>query len=67
MLVSAADIGTNEVGSAIFNDFLPTALETGQILPKPDPWVIAKGLSGIQKGVDELRQGVSAQKIVVLL
>ncbi|KAK3320219.1 zinc-binding oxidoreductase CipB [Cercophora scortea] len=65
--VAASDIGKNGVGRAIFHDFLPKALETGQFLPKPDAWVVAEGLEGIQKGVDENRKGVSAKKVVVTL
>ncbi|KAH8662460.1 zinc-binding oxidoreductase CipB [Xylariales sp. PMI_506] len=65
--ISSSTITGNAVGSAVFNDFLPTALKTGQILAKPDAWVIAHGLGGIQKGVDASKAGVSAQKIVITL
>ncbi|KAK3690191.1 zinc-binding oxidoreductase CipB [Podospora appendiculata] len=65
--VAASDIGKNEVGRAIFHGFLPRALETGQFLPKPDAWVVAEGLEGVQKGVDASRRGVSARKVIVTL
>ncbi|KAH8898521.1 NADPH quinone reductase [Thozetella sp. PMI_491] len=64
---SAAAIGKNEVGPAIFQDFLPSAIQDGLIKPKPTAWVVAEDLEGVQGAVDESRSGVSAQKIVVKL
>ena len=56
-----------EVGNAVWGDFLPTALETGQIQAKPDPIVISGGLPQVQHGLDRQREGVSAAKVVVKL
>lgn len=55
------------VGDAIYRDFIPTALRDGRLQAKPDPKVITGGLSQIQEGVDLLKQGVSASKVVVTL
>ena len=55
------------VGKAVFHDFLTKALETGQLKPAPPAKVVGSGLESVQKGMDELRKGVSATKIVVTL
>jgi NADPH:quinone reductase-like Zn-dependent oxidoreductase len=57
----------NEVGKAIYEDFLPKALEVGSFVPAPEPLVAGKGLESIQGAVDLMAKGVSAKKIVVLL
>ncbi|ETS77048.1 hypothetical protein PFICI_10922 [Pestalotiopsis fici W106-1] len=62
-----SDLKANEVGSAIYNDFLPEALATGQFLAKPDPTVVGSGLENIQNGIDLCKGGVSATKVVVSL
>lgn len=57
----------NEVGKAIYVDFLPRALAEGAYIAAPEPQVIGKGLEYIQAGYDLQRKGVSAKKIVVSL
>jgi NADPH:quinone reductase-like Zn-dependent oxidoreductase len=57
----------NEVGKAIYEDFLPKALEKGSFVPAPEPLFAGKGLESIQGAVDLIAKGVSAKKIVVLL
>ncbi|KAI1760822.1 GroES-like protein [Hypoxylon sp. FL1150] len=57
----------NAVGKAIYNDFLPKALETGTFVPAPEPVVVGKGVDKIQEAVDIINKGVSAAKIVVTL
>ncbi|EKG22422.1 aflH/ adhA/ short chain alcohol dehydrogenase [Macrophomina phaseolina MS6] len=52
---------------AIWQDFVPRALQEGRLQPKPDPLVVGTGLDKIQDGLDALRAGVSAKKIVVKL
>ena len=57
----------NEIGPAIFEDFLPTALSQRKYTVAPEPLVIGtKGLEGIQEGFDTLRNGVSAKKVVIV-
>ncbi|KAJ5573446.1 oxidoreductase [Penicillium hispanicum] len=52
---------------AVWEEFLPRALEKRAFLVAPEPWVMdTKGIDGIQEGFDALRKGVSAKKIVVL-
>ncbi|CAO3672306.1 unnamed protein product [Umbelopsis ramanniana] len=65
--VYGSDLKKNEVGPAIFRDFLPKALETAQYICTPEPEVIGHGLEHIQQGYDILSKGVSAKKIVVTL
>ncbi len=38
----------NEVGPAIFIDFLPKALAEGKHLSAPEPWIVGKGLESIE-------------------
>ncbi|KAI5285636.1 hypothetical protein KEM52_002353 [Ascosphaera acerosa] len=55
------------VTDMIWEKFVPVGLETKAIKDFPQPIVIGKGLEFIGKGVDRLRQGVSAGKVVVEL
>ena len=53
------------IGEAVWEKFLPEALKSGQFKALPKAKVVAKGLDGLQTGLDEARKGVSATKIVV--
>jgi NADPH:quinone reductase-like Zn-dependent oxidoreductase len=68
-LVFAVTIALQEpdVGNAIYRDFLPGALKSGQFKAKPDPKVAGHGLEKIQDGFEALKKGVSAVKVVVTL
>ena len=57
----------NEVGKAVYVEYLPKALADGTFVPAPEPHVIGKGLECIQAGYDLQKEGVSAKKIVVSL
>ena len=57
----------NEVGPAIYVDFLPQALADGRFVATPEAQVIGQGLGFIQAGFDAQRKGVSAKKVVVSL
>jgi NADPH:quinone reductase-like Zn-dependent oxidoreductase len=57
----------DNVAPAIFNDYLPKALEQGKFLAKPDPLVVGTGLEFVQKGMDRVKEGYSARKVVVKL
>ncbi|KAJ5246254.1 alcohol dehydrogenase [Penicillium chermesinum] len=54
-----------EIGDGTWRKFLGQALAAGKFQAKPDPKVITGGLEKIQEGVDLLKKGVSATKIVV--
>jgi hypothetical protein len=56
-----------EIGKAVYGNFIPEALESGQFKPAPPDKVVAKGLEGIQEAVDTLKKGVSATKLVVII
>ena len=58
---------TNGLAKYIFNDFTPKALESGVLVPAPEPKVIGHGLDKLQEAMDIQRNGVSAVKIVVTL
>ena len=53
------------VGDAVWRKYIPEALAVGKFQAKPDPFVIKGGLEKVQEGINLLRKGVSAQKIVV--
>ncbi|EPE28682.1 GroES-like protein [Glarea lozoyensis ATCC 20868] len=65
--VFGTSLRENEVGPAIYENFLTKALADGTFLAKPDADVVGHGLSDIQKGLDILKKGVSAKKIVISL
>ncbi|NYF09049.1 NADPH:quinone reductase-like Zn-dependent oxidoreductase [Leifsonia sp. AK011] len=57
----------NEVGPAIFADFLPNALATAQYRPAPVADVVGTGLEAIPGAIQKLKGGVSASKLVVTI
>ena len=57
----------NDVGKAVYVDFLPEALTEGRYLAAPDAHVFGKGLENIQAALDFQKKGVSATKVVVSL
>lgn len=65
--VNGGDLVGKEVGKAIYEDFLPKALEAGTFVPAPDPLVVGKGLERVQEAMDISKKGVSAKKVVVTL
>ncbi|KXH38522.1 zinc-binding dehydrogenase [Colletotrichum simmondsii] len=62
-----SDLMANEVGAAIYRDFLPQALAQGKFIPAPKPHIVGKGLESIQEAFEVSYKGVSAKKIVVSL
>jgi hypothetical protein len=54
-----------ELGDAIWRKYLPQALAAGKFQPKPDPLIVEGGLEKVQEGVNILRKGVSAKKVVI--
>jgi NADPH:quinone reductase-like Zn-dependent oxidoreductase len=57
----------NEVSTAIYQDFLPSALAEGRYVAAPEPTVVGYGLGDVQNALDIQRKGVSAKKVVVSL
>ncbi|KAI0130556.1 zinc-binding oxidoreductase CipB [Xylariales sp. AK1849] len=55
----------NELGQVIYEDYLPQALSEGNYICAPKPQIIGKELEAVQSGLDMLRNGVSAKKLVV--
>jgi len=62
-----ATLKDNEVGPAIYRDFLPTALATGAYTPAPAATVVGEGLATIPLALERLKGGISAEKLVVTL
>ena len=65
-LVAGDELVNNGIGRAIYQDFLPLALK-GTYVAAPSPQIVGKGLEHVQAGLDLLRKGVSAKKVVVSL
>ncbi|KAI0472605.1 GroES-like protein [Xylariaceae sp. FL0804] len=65
--VFASTIKDNEVGPAVFNNFLPQALAQNKYVCAPTPKVVGTGLEAIQAAFEALKPGVSASKLVVTL
>jgi NADPH:quinone reductase-like Zn-dependent oxidoreductase len=57
----------NEVGPAVYADFLPGALADGRFVAAPPPVVVGSGLEAIETGFDVQKKGMSAEKVVVSL
>ena len=66
-LVAGDELVDNGIGRAIYQDFLPVALQRGEFVAAPDPLIVGKGLEYVQAGLDMMRKGVSAKKVVVSL
>ncbi|KAK8040885.1 hypothetical protein PG994_013892 [Apiospora phragmitis] len=54
-----------DVGKAVWQDFVPGALKSGQLKPAPAPEVVGRGVDSLQAAFDKQKAGVSAKKIVV--
>ena len=57
----------NEIGPAVFADFLPAALADGRYQPAPAADIAGSGLAAVPEALDALRVGVSARKLVVAI
>ena len=56
-----------ELGSWLFNDYLPSAIKNKTIVPAPKIQIVEGGIGAAQKAFDQLKAGVSATKVVVKL
>ncbi|GAB2578978.1 hypothetical protein Aab01nite_08610 [Paractinoplanes abujensis] len=65
--VWGSDLKKNEVGPAVFRDFLPAALAGGRYRAVPRALVVGTSLADLQQAMDRQRRGVSATKLVVTL
>ncbi|KJX96059.1 zinc-binding oxidoreductase CipB like protein [Zymoseptoria brevis] len=59
--------GVNAVTHPVWKDYITPALEHGKLKAVPEAQVVGKGLENVQKGLDTLKAGVSAKKVVVEL
>lgn len=59
-------INSPEIPTAV-HSWMTEALRDGSLKPKPDPVVVGHGLEHVQTGMDTLKKGVSAAKVVVEL
>lgn len=55
----------DDVGPAIWGDWVTAALASGQLKCKPDAEVVGQGLEFVQVACERILKGVSAKKLVV--
>jgi hypothetical protein len=65
--ILASTLVENGVGQAVYEDFLPMALEEGTFVAAPEPIVDGKGLEKMQEAFKVQKKGVSAKKVVASL
>jgi len=65
--VWGGSVANSPVGPMLWCEHLPAALNDGRHRFHPRPRVVGDGLAAIQGAIDELRRGVSAEKLVVRL
>jgi NADPH:quinone reductase-like Zn-dependent oxidoreductase len=65
--IFGGSLADNEVGAAIYVDFLPQALADGRFVAAPPARVVGAGLEAIETGFEVQRKGMSAQKVVISL
>ncbi|EHK44443.1 putative secondary metabolism biosynthetic enzyme [Trichoderma atroviride] len=65
--IFGGDLRNNEVGPAIYAQFLGKALAAGTFVCQPEAYVVGKGLEAIQEACDLAKAGNSARKLVVSL
>ena len=65
--VFGSDLKDNEVGHAVYGEFLGKALAEAVYRCAPEPLVVGKGLEAMQTAFDVAQEGVSAKKVVVSL
>jgi NADPH:quinone reductase-like Zn-dependent oxidoreductase len=65
--IFGSDLAFNDVGKAIWEDFVPKALANGSYECAPEPLVYGTGLESIEGAMKRWAEGVSARKVVVSL
>ena len=65
--VMGSSLKDDEVGEAVYVEFLPRALEEGKFVAAPEPQVVGEGLECVQEAYEVQKKGVSAKKVVVTL
>ncbi|KAJ5296132.1 hypothetical protein PENANT_c021G11576 [Penicillium antarcticum] len=66
-LPSMDEAARNKHISKVFNGWLKTGLQSGEVIPSPTIQIEDGGLCGINAALDKLKNGVSGTKIVVPL
>ena len=64
---AAISTGTDrvDIGTWLFNEYLPKALENKSIIAAPKVEIVSGGIEAAQKVFDQLKAGVSGKKLVV--
>ena len=67
LLVNGGDTAfvAPDVGDAVWRKYITEALAAGKFQARPDPLIIKGELEEVQGGINLLRDGVLAQKIVI--
>ncbi|KAF2793248.1 putative quinone oxidoreductase [Melanomma pulvis-pyrius CBS 109.77] len=56
-MINGVDLMANEVGKAVYEDFLPRALKERRFVPAPEPEVVGHGLEHVQRAMDSNKKG----------
>lgn len=59
--------GLGEFSFPLWEEYIPQALESGELKIRPEPLVVGKGLESIEKALEVYKKGVSGKKVVVEL
>ena len=59
--------GGKPVWRQVWMDFMDVGLQNGKLQAKPDAYVLEGGLARLDEGIDLVRKGVSAKKVVIEL
>ncbi|SCU77237.1 LAMI_0A00232g1_1 [Lachancea mirantina] len=62
-----SELRSSGVEEAVFGNFIPAGLKNGSFVPSPPSRVIGNSLAAIQNGLEELKKGTSAEKLVIVI
>jgi D-arabinose 1-dehydrogenase-like Zn-dependent alcohol dehydrogenase len=65
-LIFGTDLMANEVGAAVYNEFLPVALARGEFVPAPEPLIVGKGLEFVQEALNLSKKGFLRRRLSLL-
>lgn len=65
LLAYGSDLKNNEIGPAVWGEWIPKALESGDLKCRPNAVVAGQGLESLQEACDKMSAGVSGAKLVV--
>lgn len=65
LYISVTALSEPEILDAVWRQYIPQAFAAGKFQAKPDAMILEGGLERVQDGINILRKGVSAKKVVI--